>query len=78
MFDSESDSTVKPEDSAFVEFWNAVLAPKFIRFKHILVGGLTQHSEAIFPALPVRQGRSRARCGMRFRRYRDQVGASGW
>jgi ubiquinone/menaquinone biosynthesis C-methylase UbiE len=39
-----------------VRFWNTVLAPKFIRFRHILVGGLTQHSEAIFPTLPVRQG----------------------
>ena len=44
------------EDSPFVQFWNEVLAPKFIRFKHILVDGLTQHSEAIFPALPVREG----------------------
>ena len=44
------------EDTPFVRFWNEVLAPKFIRFKHILVDGLTQHSEAIFPALPVREG----------------------
>ncbi len=43
-------------DTAFVQFWNEVLAPKFIRFKHILVDGLTQHSEAIFPFLPVRKG----------------------
>lgn len=28
-------ATFKPaEDSAFVAFWNEVLAPKFIRFKH--------------------------------------------
>ncbi|MBL8663096.1 MAG: methyltransferase domain-containing protein [Candidatus Odyssella sp.] len=45
-----------PEDTAFVRFWNEVLAPKFIRFKHILVDGLSQHSEAVFPALPVRAG----------------------
>lgn len=45
-----------PADTAFVQFWNEVLAPKFIRFKHILVGGLTQHSEAVFPSLNVRQG----------------------
>lgn len=45
-----------PEDTAFVRFWNEVLAPKFIRFKHILVDGLSQHSEAIFPSLPVRKG----------------------
>lgn len=44
------------EDTPFVQFWNEVLAPKFIRFKHVLVDGLTQHSEAIFPALPVRAG----------------------
>jgi len=44
------------EDTAFVQFWNDVLAPKFIRFKHILVGGLSRHSEAVFPALPVRPG----------------------
>ncbi len=44
------------EDTEFVQFWNAVLAPKFIRFKHILVGGLTHHSEAVFPVLPVRPG----------------------
>ena len=43
-------------DTAFVTFWNEVLAPKFIRFKHILVDGLTQHSEAIFPNLPVKPG----------------------
>ncbi len=40
----------------FVDFWNEVLVPKFIRFKHILVDGLTHHSEAIFPALPVKVG----------------------
>ncbi|WP_282608813.1 class I SAM-dependent methyltransferase [Pelagibius sp. Alg239-R121] len=45
-----------PEDTPFVEFWNEVLAPKFIRFKHILVDGLTQHSEAVFSSLPVQRG----------------------
>jgi ubiquinone/menaquinone biosynthesis C-methylase UbiE len=44
------------EDTAFVRFWNDVLAPKFIRFKHILVDGLSHHSEAVFPSLPVRRG----------------------
>ncbi|MGI9514650.1 MAG: methyltransferase domain-containing protein [Anderseniella sp.] len=48
--------TIATEDTEFVKFWNEVLAPKFIRFKHVLVDGLTQHSEAIFPALPVRKG----------------------
>lgn len=47
----------KPQgDTPFVQFWNEVLAPKFIRFKHILVGGLSRHSEVVFPTLPVRRG----------------------
>jgi ubiquinone/menaquinone biosynthesis C-methylase UbiE len=44
------------EDSEFVQFWNEVLGPKFDRFRHILVGGLTHHSQAVFPKLPVREG----------------------
>ena len=48
--------TATAEDTAFVQFWNEVLGPKFIRFKHVLVGGLTRHSGAVFPSLPVREG----------------------
>lgn len=44
------------EDTAFVQFWNEILAPKFMRFRHVLVGGLTHHSEAVFPDLLVRDG----------------------
>jgi len=44
------------DDTEFVRFWNEVLGPKFDRFRHILVGGLTHHSEAVFPKLPVREG----------------------
>ncbi|MDF2096592.1 tetratricopeptide repeat protein [Aquibaculum arenosum] len=44
------------DDSEFVRFWNDVLGPKFNRFRHILVGGLSRHSEAVFPKLPVREG----------------------
>lgn len=40
----------------FVDFWNEILVPKFIKFKHVLVDGLTHHSEAIFPSLPVKAG----------------------
>ncbi len=40
----------------FVEFWNEILVPKFLRFRHILVDGLTHHSAAIFPTLQVREG----------------------
>jgi len=49
-------SELEQQDTPFVEFWNDVLAPKFIKFKHVLVDGLTHHSEAIFPTLPVNAG----------------------
>lgn len=37
-----------------VEFWNAVLVPKFSKFRHILVGGLSLHSAKVFPTLKVK------------------------
>lgn len=40
----------------YVDFWNEILVPKFIKYKHILVDGLTHHSAAIFPSLPVKKG----------------------
>ena len=44
------------QSNQYVDFWNDVLVPKFVKYKHILVDGLTHHSEAIFPALPVKPG----------------------
>lgn len=49
-------TTIENSDTTFVQFWNDILAPKFIRFKHVLVNGLTLHSEAVFPNLPVKSG----------------------
>jgi ubiquinone/menaquinone biosynthesis C-methylase UbiE len=43
-------------DTEFVDFWNEILVPKFIAYKHVLVDGLTHHSEAIFPNLKVKEG----------------------
>ncbi len=40
----------------FVDFWNEILAPKFIKYRHILVDGLTHHSARIFPSLEVGEG----------------------
>lgn len=40
----------------FVDFWNEVLVPKFIKYRHILVGGLTHHSAKVFPSLEVGEG----------------------
>lgn len=42
--------------SQYVEFWNNILVPKFVRWRHILVDGLTLHSERIFPSLQVNKG----------------------
>ena len=40
----------------YVDFWNEILVPKFVRFKHILVGGLTHHSDKVFPSLAINEG----------------------
>lgn len=42
--------------SQYVAFWNAVLVPKFNAWRHVLVGGLGQHSAKVFPALTLRHG----------------------
>lgn len=47
---------VSAPQNEFVRFWNEVLVPKFVRYKHVLVGGLTLHSDAIFPRLEVNEG----------------------
>ncbi len=44
------------ENTEFVDFWNEILVPKFVRYRHILVGGLTQHSARILPNLDVAEG----------------------
>ena len=47
----------RPEGTTeFVRFWNEVLVPKFTRYRHILVGGLTHHSAKVFPTLRVAEG----------------------
>lgn len=68
-------------DTEFVDFWNEVLVPKFIKFKHILVDGLTHHSEAIFPTLRVKEGDSVLDIGCGFgdtaMKLARRVGSSG-
>lgn len=51
-------STAELADSKneFVSFWNEILVPKFVKYRHILVGGLTHHSAKVMPTLPVRAG----------------------
>ena len=43
-------------NTEFVDFWNEILVPKFFKYRHILVGGLTHHSARIFPSLKLREG----------------------
>jgi ubiquinone/menaquinone biosynthesis C-methylase UbiE len=52
----ETHTQEQRQQNQYIDFWNNVLVPKFIRWKHILVDGLTLHSEAIFPSLPVKPG----------------------
>jgi ubiquinone/menaquinone biosynthesis C-methylase UbiE len=42
--------------NGYVDFWNEILVPKFVRWKHVLVDGLTHHSDAVFPKLTVKEG----------------------
>ena len=53
---SMSTAQAASETTEFVDFWNEILLPKFVKYRHILVGGLTRHSELIFPNLEVSKG----------------------
>jgi len=76
-----SETNAKEPASEYVDFWNDVLVPKFITYKHILVDGLTHHSEAIFPSLPVREDDKVLDVGCGFGdtaiRLAEHVGPSG-
>lgn len=43
-------------ESVLVQFWNETLAPKFVRYRHIVEGGLSRHSDVVMPLLDVRPG----------------------
>lgn len=44
------------DESELVGFWNRVLAPKFIQFRHVLVEGTSNHSAQVLPTLGLRGG----------------------
>lgn len=68
-------------NSIIVEAWNTVLFDKFSRFKHLLVDGLSQHSDAALERYSYPQGARVLDVGCGFGdstlRIARQVGASG-
>jgi len=44
------------QQNEYVDFWNDILVPKFTKYRHVLVDGLTHHSARVMPSLPVREG----------------------
>jgi ubiquinone/menaquinone biosynthesis C-methylase UbiE len=69
------------QNAEYVDFWNEILVPKFVKYKHILVDGLSHHSEAIFPSLRVKEGDKVLDVGCGFGdtaiRLAERVGPSG-
>ncbi|MFQ5617778.1 MAG: class I SAM-dependent methyltransferase [Rhodospirillales bacterium] len=65
----------------FVDFWNEILFPKFTKYRHILVDGLTHHSAKIFPSLEVGTGDRVTDVGCGFGdtaiQFAQRVGPSG-
>jgi ubiquinone/menaquinone biosynthesis C-methylase UbiE len=68
-------------NSVIVEAWNTVLYDKFVRFKHLLVDGLSQHSDAAFERCGYKPGARVLDVGCGFgdstRRIAKRVGPSG-
>jgi ubiquinone/menaquinone biosynthesis C-methylase UbiE len=52
---NNAEVAVEPRNE-YVDFWNSILVPKFVRWRHIIVDGLTLHSAKIFPSLEVHEG----------------------
>jgi len=49
-------TAIQTPPNEYVDFWNDILVPKFVRWKHVLVDGLTHHSARVFPKLAVKEG----------------------
>ncbi len=69
------------ENDAVVEAWNTVLFDKFVRFKHIVIAGLSGHSDELLSRRPFRSGDRVLDVGCGFGdttiRIADQVGPRG-
>ena len=50
------DAVAAVSNDIVVEAWNTVLFEKFVRFKHLLIDGLSGHSEEVFARQPHFEG----------------------
>ena len=77
----QSSLPIPAQNSPLVDFWNEVLAPKLIKYRHILVKGSARHSAAVLSSLGVRQGDRVLDVGCGFGdtavEFSDMVGPSG-
>jgi ubiquinone/menaquinone biosynthesis C-methylase UbiE len=44
------------DNDVVIKAWNTVLFEKFVRFKHLLIGGLASHSDELFSRRPFPPG----------------------
>jgi ubiquinone/menaquinone biosynthesis C-methylase UbiE len=52
-----SNSTAIPSaNSSFIECWNGILTPKWVRFRHLLSSNGQVHSDLAYPSLDIRRG----------------------
>ena len=63
--------------SQYVEFWNNVLVSKFVRWRHILVDGLTLHSAKVVSVAGGEARRQGRGLRVRIRRYGHSACAAG-
>ena len=81
MSATETTTETTTETNECVDVWNEILVPKFIKYKHVLVGGLNHHSAAIMPSLKIAEGDSVLDIGCGFGdtavMFAERVGPTG-